>query len=384
MLRAPDRQITYVVESTGNSSSRSGTDRQRHQDRPRHVRLGELVGLANVDQTDAGSSRSASSSTVISGIAMTAETTRRSQRMSSGQLTLRSTPGVARHALHLHPIDGDMEGDHVGGDELDQPAGGVGLEHRQQVRPIGRRRPPPRRRRVRSRRHRSARSIVALSMSTRSQAHTTTGSGAAGGDRLGDRRTGPRPGRSSATAVSPIAASPAMSPPWHHTGGQPAPVKASATRRAIGVPSTSSTPCRPHPPAAAAGQHDTGDSSIASSVSAASSAGTPDGSSCSRNWRQRSASSSSPIVLRHHGQPEQASQEAPVAGRPAHVPRSAPTVGTQGVEPSVIADPVVGVALDVVAPVVAERRPAVDQARVGGTRRRSPAAVRHRIAWASA
>src|SRR4051812_43830343 len=48
---------------------------------------------------------------------------------------------------------------------------------------------------------------------------------------------------------------------------------------------------------------------------------------------------------------------------PPHVAVAAPAVLAQGVEPAVVADPEVGVRLDVVARVLTEVRPAVDEAR---------------------
>ncbi len=69
----------------------------------------------------------------------------------------------------------------------------------------------------------------------------------------------------------------------------------------------------------------------------------------------------------HLAQTAQAAEEPAVRRvRPAHVPRAAPTVGPQGVEPTVVADAVGGVPLDRVAPAVAERPPGGERARVTG------------------
>ena len=75
-----------------------------------------------------------------------------------------------------------------------------------------------------------------------------------------------------------------------------------------------------------------------------------------------------PDLGRHQHRARAAHRRKPwlPGARPAHVAGATPAVGAQGVEAAVVADPVGGVALDHVAPVVAERRPALQQARVVG------------------
>ncbi len=104
-------------------------------------------------------------------------------------------------------------------------------------------------------------------------------------------RAGPRRRRRSGTTVRPSGASSSASPPAATTCSHPAARSASATRTAIGTPSTSTSAfVRPMrrlaPPVRTA--------PIRRRVT--QSAGIPDGSSWSRNRRHRSASSASPIT----------------------------------------------------------------------------------------
>ena len=205
-------------------------------------------------------------------------------------------------------------------------------------------------------------------MSGRSQAATRIESGAAvvegGGDGAG---TAHRPGHRRATTSRPIAPRARRSPPWHTT---PLTATARAGRRrpvaTIGdAVDLDQRLVAPHPRAGSPRQHDADHDPDLSRWASAS--GMPAGSSWSRNCVQRSASSVSPMAAAIAASPQQAAQEPGVARRrPTHVARAAPSIGAQGVEAAVVADAIGGVALDHVAAVIAERRPAVEQPWFGG------------------
>ena len=148
-----------------------------------------------------------------------------------------------------------------------------------------------------------------------------------------------------------------MSPPTSTTGWHPAASKRRATRSAIATPSTStnalSVPIRrlrpPHS-TAPAGHRRRG--------------GARRGRAGRGTWR-----SARPRRPRRSARPSRRARPARAGSpvrrrRPAHVARAPPAVGPQRVEAAVVADPVVRVALDVVAADVAELGPGVEEAGV--------------------
>ncbi len=171
---------------------------------------------------------------------------------------------------------------------------------------------------------------------------------------------GPSPGDPSGITAAPRADSSSGSPPIGVTSDlQPTPRSALATRLGHGHPvDVDQGLGTPHPPACAAGQHGT-DERRPGSVS---------GDPRRVELQQERATPLGLVEFTdlggHVGQTPQAPQE-PSIGRfdPAHVATPAPAVGSQGVEPAVIADPIRRVPLHRVATQVTERRPTVEVSR---------------------
>ncbi len=116
-----------------------------------------------------------------------------------------------------------------------------------------------------------------------------------------------------------------------------------------------------HAPAGSSAQHRTDRGARhARPVAGQPSEGMPLGSSCCMNTAIRSASSCSPIAAAISRRPRKHREESSIGVVcPAHVAGSAPTVGAQCVETTVVSDSKGCVALDLIAPHAAQRRPGV-------------------------